>query len=118
MRRKPGTLIPIEVSILESTLGLRRRGVDAAHGFLVAKEIGERAEARMLTGYGTLYKALERLEKAGALESFWEDPQVAADEGRPRRRFYRLTLAGETALAKRLADQASSLHLRPERGSA
>jgi len=62
--------------------------------------------------------ALERLEKAGALESFWEDPQVAADEGRPRRRFYRLTLAGETALAKRLADQASSLHLRPERGSA
>jgi DNA-binding PadR family transcriptional regulator len=81
-------LIPIEVSILEATLDLGRRDVDSAHGFLVAKEISERAEARLLTAYGTLYKALERLEKAGALESFWEDPQIAAEGGRPRRRFY------------------------------
>ena len=55
--------------------------------------------ARRLTAYGTLYKALERLERAGYLESRWEDPHAAAAEGRPRRRFYQVTLAGEGAYA-------------------
>jgi PadR family transcriptional regulator PadR len=118
MRRKQGTLIPIETSILEAALDLRRRGTDSAYGFLIAREIRERAEARLLTAYGTLYKALERLEKTHFLESFWEDPQVAANEGRPRRRYYRVTLTGETALAKHHADQAPIPNLRPERGSA
>ena len=101
MRRKAGALVPLEASILEAGLDLRRRGLDAAHGFLLAKEMRDRASARLLTAYGTLYKALERLEKAGFLQSFWEGPpQIAADEGRPRRHFYRVTMAGETALAK------------------
>lgn len=117
MRRKQGTLILIEASILEAGIDLRGRGIDAAHGFLIAKEIREKAEARLLTAYGTLYKALERLEKAGFLESFWEDPQTAANEGRPRRRFYRVTLAGETALAKHYSSQAPTPNLRPERSS-
>ena len=34
------------------------------------------------------------------LESRWEDPLIGAGEGRPRRRFYRLTLAGEGAVAE------------------
>ena len=59
---------------------------------------------------------MERLEKAGFLESFWEDPQAAADEGRSRRRFYRVTLAGETALAKHRTDHASTPNLRPPAG--
>ena len=115
MRRKAGSLVPLEASILEAGLDLRRRGLEAAHGFLLAKEMQDRAGARLLTAYGTLYKALERLEKAGFLESFWEDPQVAADEGRPRRRFYRVTLAGETALAKHHVERARlTPTLRPE----
>ena len=100
MRRKAGTLVPIEASILEAGLELRIEGLEAAHGFLLAKKMRDKASARLLTAYGTLYKALERLEKAGFLESFWEDPQIAADERRPRRRFYKVTMAGETALAK------------------
>ena len=100
MRRKPGAIVPLEAFILEAALDLRIRGVDAAHGYLLAKEMRDRAAARLLTAYGTLYKALDRLEKAGLLESFWEDPQLAADDHRPRRRFYRVTMAGETALAK------------------
>ena len=38
--------------------------------------------------------------RAGYLSSRWEDPQLAADDGRPRRRFYRVTMAGEAALAE------------------
>ena len=100
MRRKEGSLVPLEVSILEAALELRRRGVPEAHGFLLAKEMREEHHARRLTAYGTLYKALDRLERAGYLESRWEDPMVAAGEGRPRRRFYRVTLAGEGAYAE------------------
>ena len=117
MRRKSGALVPLEASILEAGLDLRRRGLDAAHGFLLAKEMRDRADARLLTAYGTLYKALARLEKVGFLDSFWEDPQVAADEGRPRRRFYRVTMAGEAALTKHHTERARATQsLRPERG--
>jgi DNA-binding PadR family transcriptional regulator len=100
MRRKEGALIPLELSILEAAIDLRRRGVPEAHGFLLAKELQEERHARRLTAYGTLYKALDRLERAGLLESRWEDPLIGAREGRPRRRFYRLTLAGEGAFAQ------------------
>jgi PadR family transcriptional regulator len=100
MRRKEGALVPLEVSILEAALELRRGGTTEAHGFLLAKAVRDGRQARRLTAYGTLYKALDRLERAGHLASRWEDPQLAADEGRPRRRFYRVTLSGEGALAE------------------
>jgi PadR family transcriptional regulator len=100
MRRKKGTLVPLEVSILEAALGLRSRGTMEAHGFLLAKQLRDGRHARRLTAYGTLYKALDRLERAGYLSSRWEEPQLAADDGRPRRRFYRVTVTGEAALAE------------------
>ena len=106
MRRKKGALVALEVSILEAALELRRRGIPEAHGFLLAKEIREEHHARRLTAYGTLYKALERLERAGYLASRWEDPMVAAHDGRPRRRFYRVTLAGEGAYAEAASSEA------------
>jgi PadR family transcriptional regulator len=104
MRRKEGVLIPLEVSILEAAVDLRRRGVAEAHGFLLAKELRDQHHAKRLTAYGTLYKALDRLERAGYLASRWEDPHRAADAGRPRRRFYRVTLVGEGALAEATGD--------------
>lgn len=99
MRRKTGTLLPLEVSILEAAIDLRRRGAEEFHGFAVAKEMKEREDARTLTAHGTLYKALDRMEKAGLLESRWEDPHAAAAENRPRRRLYRVTGLGEQALS-------------------
>ncbi len=100
MRRKPGALLPLELSILEVGLDLRSRGAPECHGFLIAKEIQEREGVRRLTAYGTLYKALDRMEKAGLLISRWEDPLVAADENRPRRRLYQVTAAGQKALVE------------------
>jgi DNA-binding PadR family transcriptional regulator len=99
MRRKVGSLVPLEVSILDALVELRLRAVPESHGYLIAGTIREREGARRLTAYGTLYKALDRLEAGELLESRWEDPLVAAADGRPRRRYYRITLEGETARA-------------------
>lgn len=98
VRRKPGTLLPLEITILETAIDLRERGEEEFHGFAVAKQIGEHAGARTLTAHGTLYKALERMQRAGLLESRWEDPNVAAIEGRPRRRLYHVTGLGAQAV--------------------
>ena len=98
MRRKQGTLLPIELSILESGLELRGSQVPEFYGFLIAKRLTEREGARKLTAYGTLYKALSRMEDQGLLSSRWEDPVNAAASGRPRRRLYQVTPAGQHAL--------------------
>ena len=51
---------------------------------------------------GTVYPALDRLEGLGLLRSHWEDESAAHAEGRPARRYFRLTAAGATALEKAL----------------
>ena len=113
MRRKEGTLLPIELAVLDAGLELRKRGPAEFYGFLIAKEIKEREGARLLTAHGTLYKALDRMEKAGLLVSRWEDPSTAAEEGRPRRRLYRVTVVGEGALTRAPASAAKQgLQLR------
>ena len=43
------------------------------HGFGLAHEMREHRGSRALTGHGTLYKALGRLEEFGLLASRWED---------------------------------------------
>jgi PadR family transcriptional regulator PadR len=76
---------------------LRRGGTIEFHGYEIAKRLGDESKRRLLTAYGTLYRALGRLEAMGLLESRWEDPQIPARENRPGRRIYVLTAAGETA---------------------
>jgi len=65
---------------------------------------------------GTVHPILARLENRGWVESRWEDidPRV---EGRPPRRYYRLTGAGvesaREALARAYRSAAHRLRLRP-----
>ena len=47
---------------------------------------------------GTVYPALSRLERDGYVRSAWEDEQRAHREGRPARRYYKVTAPGVTAL--------------------
>jgi PadR family transcriptional regulator PadR len=108
MRRKVGALIPLEVSILEASAQLQLRGRQEVHGYELANLVRDMRHARRLTAYGTLYKALSRLEREGFLASRWEDPTEAAADGRPRRRFYRLTLEGEGALARARTSSAAT----------
>ena len=87
------------MAILAAAMEMRRRGPPEFHGFQIAKAMRDRDAARLLTAHGTLYKALGRMERAGLLESRWEDPLIAAQAERPRRRLYHVTAQGETAFA-------------------
>lgn len=114
MRRKPGALVPLEQSIVVAASELMARGQTDFHGYAIAKLVRDGSDARRLTGHGTMYRALDRLEAAGLLTSDWEEAEAAAAEGRPRRRLYQLTASGEaaadTARRERPAAQPS---LRP-----
>jgi DNA-binding PadR family transcriptional regulator len=72
------------------------------------------------TGFpsGTVYPALSRLVRDGYLRSAWEDEQEAHAEGRPARRYYRLTAPGVQALAEAVAFYHALLPARskPARG--
>jgi PadR family transcriptional regulator, regulatory protein PadR len=98
MRRKAGSVLGLEQAILAAGSDLRATGTPEFYGFLIAKELKEHEEARLLTAHGTLYKALDRMERAGWLASRWEDRAEAAG-GRPLRRLYRVTAEGNAALA-------------------
>ena len=115
MRRKIGSLVPLEVSILEAAAELQIGGQAEVHGYRLASAVRDMRDARRLTAYGTLYKALGRLEREGFLASRWEDPNIAAADGRPRRRFYRLTTEGEGALVDA---RGSTSAVRASRGAA
>src|SRR5690349_23953981 len=112
-RRKPGTLLPLETEILGVALAMRGVGQADFHGFGLAHAMREQGGSRALTGHGTLYKALGRLEEFGMLSSTWED--AAAAEGRPRRRLYALTGPGAVAAERaRPAADAPALPARPQ----
>ena len=55
-------------------------------------------------GSGGLYPVLKRLEGAGWLIGHWEDASYAAGQGRPPRRYYRLTGEGESAARARIPE--------------
>lgn len=107
--------MPLEFAICEAAKELEQRGVEEFHGYAIARIIKEAADAKLLTAYGTLYRALARLRNMGLLESRWEDPAIASSENRPGRRLYRLTAAGETALARTRRGEAA-LDLVEKRG--
>lgn len=68
---------------------------------------------------GTVYPALSRLERDGYVTSSWEAESAAHADGRPARRYYRVTAAGVRALAEATAHYRALLPLsRPVRGRA
>jgi DNA-binding PadR family transcriptional regulator len=107
VRRKPGTLVPLELSILEVAAARS----EPFHGFELARALADETGARSLTSHGTLYKALGRLVESGMLEDEWEDPDIALCEGRPRRRLYRITGVG----ARRVLEERRHLPTRDGR---
>jgi len=102
--RKAGTLLPLERSILE--VGVRR-GSKGMYGFWLAQQLADAEGTTSLVAHGTLYKALDRMRRAGLLRAVWEDADSAADAGRPRRRVYTVTAAGTTALTATVPQPAA-----------
>ena len=81
---------------------------------LYGVEVGEQAGLRS----GTVHPILARLEGVGWLQSRWEDTDPRA-EGRPVRRYYRLTADGARAAQAALARAyraSPAWRLRPQVG--
>jgi PadR family transcriptional regulator, regulatory protein PadR len=95
MRRKPGSLLPLEIDICVCAAEIHRAGADDFHGYDLAKTLAAVTDRKSLTAYGTLYRALSRLEEMRLLQSRWENPMIAARENRPVRRLYTLTKSGD-----------------------
>jgi DNA-binding PadR family transcriptional regulator len=78
------------------------------HGYAILLEVERRGAIELLPG--SLYRALNRLERAR-----WIEESAVATEGDSRRRVFRLTARGKraaTAEAKRLADAADEARRR------
>ena len=75
---------------------------EPSHGYRIAQRIKERSKGVLDFKEGTLYPALHKLENEGMVESY-----DAVEKGR-QRRYYRITKAGRTALAR---DRAEWLEL-------
>jgi DNA-binding PadR family transcriptional regulator len=109
--RRADELTQLEVDILGGCLEATLRGEPELYGFAIAKRIADASGSRRLTAQGTLYQSLGRLLARGLVAARWEDAQVAADEGRPRRRYYRVTVEGRAAVAA--AERAPAATSRP-----
>lgn len=99
MRRRASELLPLEYRILE----IAARSREELHGFALATRLAPGDDQKKLVGHGTLYKALDRLREQGLVEARWEDPAIAEQERRPRRRLYKITDAGRVALTGKVA---------------
>jgi DNA-binding PadR family transcriptional regulator len=66
---------------------------DPLHGYAIIEALQERSGGALTVPTGTVYPALRRLEQSGYLASEW------ATVGGRKRRTYRLTSSGRTALA-------------------
>jgi DNA-binding MarR family transcriptional regulator len=93
---------------------LTGRGADGERRQALLTEGLYGLELSRLTGLpnGTLFPLLERLRQAGWVERYWEQDNLAEAEGRPRRRYYRITSRGAerapVALAQAAADHKPS----------
>jgi PadR family transcriptional regulator PadR len=85
--------------------------------YLLAKQLADVGDRKLLTAYGTLYRALGRLEAMGLLESRREDPAVAAKENRPGRRLYSLTALAESVV-RQSSRSRRRVSVRRRRGEA
>ena len=80
----PGTL---EMLVLQSLL------FGSRHGHGIATSIQRTSDELLLVDHGSLYPALQRLERAGLIASAW-----GISDNNRRARFYKLTRAGRKKL--------------------
>lgn len=108
--------MPLEVEICLAAADLHKQGVPEFHGYELAKTLADRTDRTTLAAYGTLYRALGRLQDMGLLTSRWEDPRIAMNEGRPGRRLYAITAAGQTAAREARGAAVARATRRTRRG--
>ena len=93
MGKKPAD----KLELLQGTLDmmvLRTLFLGPANGYEIARAIERLSDDVLAIDHGSLYPALQRLEKKGVISGKWEISSTNR-----RARFYRLTAAGRKRLA-------------------
>ena len=88
---KPTDLVQGTVDLLI----LKTIALEPLHGWAIAQRIRQLSDDILQVQQGSLYPALQRLEKQGWITADW-----GASENNRRARFYRLTKAGQKRLAQ------------------
>ena len=87
------------------------------HGYALLNDVERLSDGALRIGPGTLYGSIKRLAEAGLIAECDQRPDPELDDS--RRRYYRLTAAGRTAVSAeaarmaRLVDVAARHHLVP-----
>jgi PadR family transcriptional regulator, regulatory protein PadR len=74
---------------------LKTLSLSAMHGWGISQRVQQMSSGEFAMNQGSLYPALQRLEKGGLITSEWD----VTDNNR-QARYYRLTAAGRRALGK------------------
>ena len=93
---------PSRSEILKGTLDmliLQTLTVQPLHGYAIAQQIELLSDSILTVEHGSLYPALERLQKRGWVTSKWGDSPT----GR-RARYYTITAAGRRQLGAEISD--------------
>ncbi|MEX2583722.1 MAG: PadR family transcriptional regulator [Gemmatimonadota bacterium] len=78
-------------------LVLKTLSLAPLHGWGISQRVQQMSEGVLEVNQGSLYPALQRLEKDGLIVSDW-----GTTENNRRARYYRLTAAGRRALGREL----------------
>jgi transcriptional regulator len=93
---------PTRSELLKGTLDmliLQTLTVQSMHGYGIAQHIERLSDAVLTVEQGSLYPALERLQKKGWVKSRWGESPT----GR-KARYYTITAAGKRQLGEELTD--------------
>ena len=74
---------------------LKTLSLSAMHGWGISQRVQQMSDGEFAMNQGSLYPALQRLEKNGLITSEWD----VSDNNR-QARYYRLTAAGRRALGR------------------
>ncbi|MBK1812354.1 helix-turn-helix transcriptional regulator [Clostridium sp. YIM B02505] len=69
------------------------------YGYEIAKKLKEKSNELYSMGEGTLYPALQRLEKKELIHSYWSSSEIGG-----RRKYYSITAAGRKKLSQKLSE--------------
>ena len=78
-------------------LVLKTLSLETTHGWGISQRIQQLSEGALEVNQGSLYPALQRLEKEGLVTSAW-----GTSENNRRARFYRVTAVGRKVLGQEM----------------
>ena len=76
---------------------LRTLSLSAMHGWGISQRVEQMSDGELAMNQGSLYPALQRLEKDGLITSDW-----GVTDNHRQARYYRITAAGRRALARQV----------------